>query len=39
MTSNLKSNPLYEVEHLIYEDKDGEKTVYCLYPKKCKVCR
>jgi hypothetical protein len=27
-----------DTDHIIFEDKNGEKTIYCLYPETCKVC-
>gem|GEM_PF-5161783 len=32
------NNPIAEdTNHIIYEDKDGKKTLYCLYPNECKI--
>lgn len=30
-------NPLFDVEHVVYTDKNGEKFLCCLYPEKCKI--
>jgi len=33
-----KRNPIVEdTKHIIYEDENGEKTLYCLYPEECEI--